>query len=76
MDRHIRVYLTHDAPMGMTSGVGDGGHGGGGRKEGRAGLDQNLEECVYLRDGEPRKRKINICYRWGTRVGLDCGLLK
>ena len=62
MDRHTPVCLTHDTPMGMTSGVRDGGHGGGGRKEGRAGLDQNLEECVSLRDGDSRKRKINSCY--------------
>ena len=49
MDRHIPVCLTHDNPMGMTSGVRDGGNGGGGRKEGRAGLDQNLEECFFKR---------------------------
>ena len=50
--------------MGMTSGVGDGGRGGGGRKEGRAGLDPNLEECSQvLRDGQPRKKKTgSLCW--------------
>ena len=33
------------------------GHGGGGRREERAGLEQNLEQCVSLGAGDPRKKK-------------------
>ena len=65
--------------MGMTSGVGDGGRGGGVRKEGRAGLDPNLEECSQvLRDGQPRKKKTDSPgrKRRGACVGLDCALLQ